>query len=537
MSRQTWDVVVVGGGITGAGIARDAAFRGLKVAVLEKNDWSSGTSSATSKLAHGGLRYLKTYEFSLVRESLRERRYLEIIAPHVVYPLPFIMPIYKQKFILTAGMILYDLLSYDKNRLGDPSKKLPHFKLLSRKRTIALEPGIHSDGLKGGALYYDCQNLYPDRVCLEFVRDAVHRGAMAANYAKVTHFTSHAGNVTGVAVEDVLNPAQSYTISGKLVINATGPWADLMFQNSPAKLPKSVRRSKGIHLVTRPLTNGHALVLETKTGRVFFVLPWRGYSIVGTTDVDYKGNPDDVHVTEKDRDDLIRELNEVYPSARLTADEVLYSYVGIRPLVEEVGKDTTEVSRKHELYDHEQWDRVKGLITVMGGKWTTTRELAEEVTDLAIKKLGREPVACTTRTPLDVGHIDNLQAYIDAQVEMWRGKADAALVRSLIEIYGTRYREVYERYVLDGAPLDQDVFAVGHDEYAMGQIRDAIDNEMTVRLDDLLCRRTGMGTLGLLSHERVVAICRYMATCYGWDEGRVADEIDRYYRSFAIVKD
>lgn len=556
MAEQNWDVIVIGGGISGAAIARDAAMRGLRVALFEKGDFSSGTSSATSKLAHGGLRYLKTGDFSLVRESLRERRYLEIIAPHGVYPLAFLLPIYHNKLLVTAGMLLYELFSFDKNRVSDPMKKMPSFKMLSAKQALKAEPGLNPDGLKGAAIYYDCQNIYPDRVALEFIRDALFHGASAANYAKVTELVIDRASQTaqGVRVSDLMAPASSFTVFGKLVINASGPWTDITLKDSQIALARGIRRSKGIHLITRPLTARHALVLETKaSGHVFFVLPWRGFSIVGTTDTDYGGEPDQVSVTEKDRDDLIRELNDAYPHAQLKKEEVLTSYVGIRPLIEELGKASTQVSRKHEIYDHEEQEgRLKGVMTVLGGKWTTSRALAEEVVDRILKKLTLPFVKCRTIAPVGVAHFGVYSDYLREELALWDqavrekkvGKGSdtlpvsPALVQTLIETYGTRYRELLERY---GASLearthgDNDCFSVGHQAYFTGQTVDAIENEMALTLDDVLRRRTGIGTLGDPGRERVRAICRRMADKLGWDAKRQTEEIDRFYRSFAIL--
>ncbi len=541
IAEREWDLLVIGGGITGAGILRDAAMRGLSAALLEKKDFSSGTSSATSKLAHGGLRYLKTLEFPLVRESLRERRLLSLIAPHGIYPLPFLLPIYKGRSIVQAGMWLYDLLSFDKGRVDDPSKRLPRFKMLSPAEALALEPGLKQEGLKGAALYYDSQNTYPDRICLEFIRDAMARGAAAANYATVTGFVTEHQRVCGVTFRDAEPGGHTYTARAKLCVNAAGPWADLLLKDTPISLPKAIRRSKGIHLVTRPLTHNRALVLESPfDGRIFFVLPWRGFSIVGTTDSTYDGDPDALKVTTADCNRLIEELNLAYPSARLRIEDVLFSYVGIRPLIEDLDKGaSTQVSRKHEIYDHEEKDKLAGLLTVMGGKWTTTRELAEETVNLALKRLGLAERPCSTDVPLDVARFGVFSHYLAQEITSWHGEAPRELIRTLIETYGTEYRRIYEQYGRRNSALksgDAEILPVGHDLYFFGQALHAAKEEMALHLDDFLLRRTGIGTLGDPGRASVEKLAARMGSALNWDHTRQAAEVIRYYDSFSIVE-
>ena len=292
MSATEYDLVVVGGGITGASVAWDAALRGLKVALLEKDDFAHATTAGSSKLVHGGLRYLVNGELKLVRESLRERRLWESNAPHMVHPLPFVLPTYgwgmAGPIVMGIGLTLYDLLSFDRNWLNDDDKKLPGFRRISKAKALDLVPSLPREGLTGAMIYYDCQMFAPERLCLECIEGAVEYGADAANYAEVTGFVSEAamGNgvrITGVEATDRLTGA-AHTIKGKLVVNAAGPWADRLMGFADETPARRLIRSKGIHIITRALTGENAVAIKSRIGGHFFVIPWRGHTIIGTTD-------------------------------------------------------------------------------------------------------------------------------------------------------------------------------------------------------------------------------------------------------------
>jgi len=323
MGSQTFDLAIIGGGITGACIARDATRRGLRVALVEKRDFSCGTSSASSKLVHGGLRYLQTFEFGLVRESLRERRVWEKIAPHMVYPLQFLLPVYGRgaRFFMNAGLTVYDLLSFDRNRLDDPDKHMPGHRGISAASALELEPRLKADGLAGAMLYYDCQMYSPERLGLECLIDAAEHGASIANYAEVVGFARDGLNIASIDVRDALS-GNITTIKANIVVNAAGPWADRllsMLENGPPS--HKLIRSKGIHLIVGPMTRGHALTVAHKGGH-FFVLPWRGHTIIGTTDSVFDGDPDDVHVGDAEIAAFLAFVNEGLPGANLKAKDV-----------------------------------------------------------------------------------------------------------------------------------------------------------------------------------------------------------------------
>ncbi|HEX5874076.1 MAG TPA: glycerol-3-phosphate dehydrogenase/oxidase [Pyrinomonadaceae bacterium] len=382
-SLTTYDVIIIGAGINGAGIARDAAMRGLKVLLLDKGDIAGGTSSASTRLIHGGLRYLEHFEFRLVRESLREREILLRIAPHLVRPLPIAIPIYKHgkrgRATIRAGMIAYDLLS--------TGKSLPRHRMLSRSETLKESPGLNPEGLLGSALYFDAQVEFPERLVSANVKSAKEHGAEVLTHAAVTKVLAENGNVTGVefSIEDETRSAHA-----GVVINAAGPWVDQVLERVPAESERLIGGTKGSHIVVPPFPGAskYGIYLEARSdSRPFFIIPWDGKYLIGTTDVRVEGDPDQVRTESWEIDYLISETNFAFPSARLTADQILFTYVGVRPL------PWTSNTRRHFIREH---PKLRNLFSIVGGKLTTYRSLAEECVDLIFRKLKRPSPHCTT---------------------------------------------------------------------------------------------------------------------------------------------
>jgi len=393
---RPFDVVVVGGGISGAAVAYDAASRGLSVALVEKQDFGCATSAATSKLIHGGFRYLANLEFGIVRESLSERRTMSNIAPNFVYPQPVIVAIYGSKLsdntkLIRTGMTLYHTLSLDKRATWDKSKKIPRSKMLKPKDVLRLEPNVRAEGLRGGGLIYDCLSLCPERLTLAFVKSAVKHGAQASNYVKVEGFLfSGSGRISGVRVRDLIKNRE-VEITGSLVINCGGPWADIILTSINDKgVGTKVRRSEGIHVITRKLVGDHMVACASKRGKPFFLLPWRGHSLIGTTDKEYIGDPDDYRVTRAAIEELLEDVNSGFGLEPLRYDDVLHSYGGLRPLVEDQTKGTRESSRRYEIYDAAK-DGSEGLITVAGGEIYHQQEFGRTRHGDGGRETGQEP--------------------------------------------------------------------------------------------------------------------------------------------------
>ncbi len=579
MAAKQYDLVVVGGGITGACIARDGALRGLSVALLEKRDFASATTGASSKLIHGGLRYLQNLELGLVRESLRERRIWSNTAPHLIDPLTFLMPItskkLKDRMVRAIGLTLYDWLAYDRNKLDDPEKSIPSHKKLSRKEVLEMEPGLESDDLSGAMVFHDYQMYSPERLALECIMSAAEAGADVANYAEVDSFLLEEGSITGVRVRDIVKAqgqpvpeknAQTkeeyplYEIHGHLVVNAAGPWADLLITEFQRKLNDKTEpshhliRSKGIHLLTRSLTRGHAVAVQHEHSH-FFILPWRGYSILGTTDTVYKGVPDEVHVSEKDIVNFLSVVNKGFPGANLRRSDVLYFYAGLRPIVDTSGIDEEKAeqharsadgkseesssytaSRAAEVVDHEEGEGLKGVVTVIGGKWTTSRGLAAKVVDLAATKLGKPAAACVTdHTPTYGGNVGRFAEFKKLAVEH-HSDLPQDVVENLAKNYGSRMEEVLELAEQDPKLLDRlsdrfpDIAA---------EVVYAVRNEMALTLDDVLFRRTGLGTIGTPGEAAVQRAADLMARELGWSNAERTIQANRavaHFTSWARTK-
>ena len=380
-SDRTVDLLVIGGGIVGAGIARDAALRGLSVALVEQDDLASGTSSRPTRLIHGGLRYLELFDFGLVRSDMRERETLLRIAPHLVFPLAFLLPLYRPspfyRLKLRLGMFLYDLLSLDKS--------LPKRKRLGRAGALAAEPNLDPDGLAGAWRFYDAQVPFVERLVIENALDAAAHGALILNHARATGYLREGLRVAGAVVEDRIGGA-SLDVRARVTVNATGPWLDETLAPLRPGARPVLRRTKGTHLVVPRATEQAHVLFAKRDGRLFFVLPWNGYTMVGTTDTDYAGDPGTAEASREDVEYLRTEASRAFPHAPF--DRIHFTWAGVRALVREEGVSAGEVSRKHKLYDHRRRDGIDGVLSVIGGKITAYRAIAEEVTDLVARRLG-----------------------------------------------------------------------------------------------------------------------------------------------------
>ena len=531
---ERFDVLVIGGGITGAALAYDAALRGLSVALVEKRDFGCATSSVTSKLIHGGFRYLANMELGLVRESLRERRTLENIAPNFVYPLPSLLCAHGSSWTNTLpairlGMAIYEALSYDKARTWDPHKALPRHAILSAEEAVAREPILPRAGLQGAGLQYDCQSLCPERLTLAFIRSAAAHGARVANHAAVEGFVRAPGRVRGAVVRD-LRTGRSHEVLAKVTVNCSGPWADLVLGLAQGGAgDKKLRRSEGIHLVTRPLVREHLLGFAGKRRGHFFLIPWRGHTLVGTTDKEYVGSPDEWRVTREAVDELLAEVNAVLGPDVVRREDVVHAFGGLRPLVDDPGKGVYESSRKYEVHDNGE-DGLNGLLTVEGGKYTTSRNLAEAAMRLVEVKLGRTPVPCETAHRRLVGcGIDDVEAFV-AQAQAVHPAFDPRSVDWIARHYGTDYGRVLALAAQEPAlarPLDADG-ELG------AQVAYAVRHELAYTLEDIVLRRTGLGTLGDPGAEALEAAATIAARELGWDDARTARELSSVRASWKL---
>lgn len=528
-----FDLIIVGGGITGATLAYEASLKGLKVALFEKGDFGGATSSATSKLIHGGLRYLKNLEFGLVRESLRERKILSNIAPNFVYPLPFMIPTFtslkSNKWVLMSGMLMYDWLSYDKGRTWDSSKKLSRFRVYSSKKTRKLESCVKNKGLTGSDVYYDCQNIFPERLTLAFLKSAEKLGAKISNYAKVVSFLKKDNKVQGVIVKDEINNTQGEFMA-PVVVNCAGPWADILIKSATiAETKHTIRRSEGIHIITKKLCNNHAVSVMTKSQRHVMVMPWRNHSLIGTTDKEYIGSPDDYKVSKQSIQDLLDDVNANYSFPKLNYDNVLFYYGGLRPLADTETENSYESSRKYEIFDNAD-EGLSGLLTVEGGKYTTSRQLAVKVMEKVCEKLKvKLPNVKSSERYLYGSEIKNLPDFINQLHNEYPG-FQYNTIDYVGKNYGTESREVF-KIAKDNSEMAE---VLNKDGEILAEVAYAIEKESALYLSDILFRRTGIGGLGHPGKDVLQKVASIAGKLLNWDKATLDAEIQRAEERFHL---
>jgi len=537
-TTEVYDVVVVGGGITGAGIARDAALRGLSVALFEKDDYASGTSSKSSKMIHGGLRYLEHGEFGLVFESVSERRVQGTVAPHLVRPLPFLIPIFEQNRVgletMNLGLWIYDTMALfrapkmHKTFRGDKAQKL--------------EPLLKTDDLRGALEYYDC---FTDdaRLVLENIVDAVGAGADCQSYTEVLSIEREreGDKVSAVLVRDRLTGAER-RVETRAVLVATGPWTDEVAKPFGLNFKSQLLRpTKGVHLVfpheRLPLKRA-VTIISPVDQRVMFAIPWRGRTVIGTTDTDFAGSADEVHADFDDVKYLCKSANDYFPSANFTPDDVIATWAGLRPLVNEDSEDESDVSREHQIFV-----RGDGVLLIAGGKLTTYRLMAKEMVKEAIKWLrGAGALADkklrrprTKRRPLPGA----------AGLKDPSGKGVKRLAKSLTRDYPIT-RELAEHLAWSyGVRAEKLAIAIGNDAslgermqpdlpYVWAEVEFAVNHDMARTVDDVLSRRVPLLLVGLDQGLDIAEqVADRVGALLGWSSETRAQEIARYRRTVA----
>jgi glycerol-3-phosphate dehydrogenase len=509
---QQYEMIVIGAGINGAAIAREAALAGLKVLLVERGDIGCGTSSASSRLIHGGLRYLEHAELGLVRESLLERERLLELAPHLVEPLELCIPIYRtarrKRWQIAVGLALYDLLS--------AGKSLPRRRMFGRDELLAHLPGLNPDGLVGGASYYDAQVRYPERLVVENVRDAVGHGATLKTYTRVTRVRVDGGRAVGVEWRSASGAGAA---AARLIVNAAGPWVDEVL--GPIRHTRLIGGTKGSHIVVPPFAGAPRSGVYVEAGadaRPFFILPWNGLVLIGTTDERYEGDPGGATIDARERAYLVAETERVFPGAAGLEGRVLYTHTGVRPLPYKPRGAEGAITRRHLVRRHRA---ARGLYSIVGGKLTTHRALAE---DVLAKLEGELP----RRVPHDVTRERPLPGALPAPER-------AELLEELRARFGGRQAErlarIYGRFAADIAALAAEpglAEPLGDNAVLTAELVYAVTHEWAVSLEDLLQRRTMAGLDADFGLNAAPAAADALTRLGIWDAARAEHELAAY---------
>jgi glycerol-3-phosphate dehydrogenase len=520
MSTQELDVLVVGGGVVGAGVALDATSRGLSTAIVEQRDFASGTSSRSSKLVHGGLRYLEMFDFGLVREALQERGLLLTrLAPHLVRPVPFLYPLHHtwERPYVGAGLILYDGLAM----AGKYDMGVPKHKHLFRRQVARMAPDLRTDELTGAIRYYDCQ-VDDARLVMNIARTAAAYGAHVASRTKVTGFLRENDRVVGATVRDLENDV-SYDVHAKVVINCAGVWSDEIQDLVGGKGALKVEASKGVHLVVPRDRIRSETGFITKTEKsVLFVIPWGRHWIIGTTDTPWDLDLAHPAASRADIDYVLRHVNKLLKDP-LDYDDVEGVYAGLRPLLKGETEPTSKISREHTVVAP-----VPGLVLIAGGKLTTYRVMAEDAVDVAVASLdGGARASITDRVPLLGAH--GFETRTNQRATLARASGlDLAQIDHLLGRYGGMIDEVLDLMLGDPALAEPLIHA---EDYLAAEVIYAVTHEGARHLDDVLTRRTRISIetfdRGTLS---AVQVAELMAGVLDWDPARTAEEVDHYLR-------
>ena len=547
LTEQQFDVLIVGGGIHGATAAFETSRAGFKTALIEKEDFSHATSANSLKIIHGGFRYLQHLNFKRMRESIRSRRELMRVAPNVVKKLPCIMPTYghglKGKEILSCALFINDLISYDRNYLIRPDNHIPSSMILTKEECLKRIKNIHQTNCNGAAQWYDAIATNTERLTLNFIRHAVQYGACVANYVKSLNAIVDNSQVVGVTAKDYFSD-EEFDIYSKTVVDATGPWSGKNLIPSDIRNIRKREWAKAINIIVKKeIFPGVAVGLEGRSEyrdqdavlkrqhRLYFFVPWRGYTMIGTSYKKANCKPDDFMVAVDDIREMIDEINGIYPAAEISDDDVTFYHGGMLPIKDGGSNAATNIQldKTSRIIDHEKKDGIKALLSIIGVKYTTAPQTAKKVVAY-ISKLIKSPVKINSPQLTDNFHDDS--DLIDRSSQVISGDSDETFLKHLIENYGNRYGKLL-KYIDEEPELARWVSL--NPPVTAAEIIFAVREEMALKLSDVAFRRTGIATAECPSTEILADIVEIMGKEYGWDEKRKKKEIEEVTCRFALI--
>ena len=542
LKDREFDVVIIGAGIYGATAAWEAASRGLSVALIDRGDFGGFTSANSLKTVHGGLRYLQTLDVARVRESIRERRILLKIAPHLVSPLCCVMPTYghlmKSKWVMRLGLLANDILSFDRNRGLDPERRIPAGKVISRQDCLGIVLGIDGTRVTGGAMWSDAQMASSERLLLSFILSAVQAGAVAVNYQEAVGFLLSRNRIHGVKVKDRLTGGET-EVRSKVVLNAAGGFVDTVLSKAiPGIARKKVQLSTAMNLVLgKRLLPGCAAGVTSrfshtrKDGRVFrgkrvlFFAPWGEFTLIGTHHRPYAGDPDGLAVTEEEIATFLHEASAAYPGTALQREDVTFFHKGFLPMDGlDSGTGEVRLTKHYRVHDHARENGVEGLVSVVGVKYTTARDVARKTVDILTGKLkGESGRSATHRTPLHGGDIQRFEKFQDKVAESAPFDLARKVTDRLTVHYGTDFPNVL-KFIEKNPELGGTV--PGSDRVIAAEIVHAVREEAAVKLADVILRRTNLGAAKHPGAECLEFCAGLMAKELGWDKSKIRREIE-----------
>jgi len=547
VAREKFDLVIIGGGINGIACARDAALRGLKTAVIERADFGGQTSSNSAKIAHCGMRYLQHLDIKRMRESIRERTALHQLAPHLVESQPFLMPLYghglKGKEVLSVYLKFYDYLSPERKRFEDDYRRVPDSGIFSKEKVIELVPGIDTKGLTGGACWYEGQMQNTERLSLSLLKSAAENGAQFLNYTEVLQISNQGMTIDGVTVKDLFTEEQIF-ISTRYVLNAAGPWANKIFDLTElAFKDHGIYASKAFSLLTRAVTERYALTFPirpmyedkkavvNKKSSLQFAIPWRSKTMFASLHLPCDETPENVTITEDEINSYLDCINEGFPGPNLKREDVHHVLWGIIPAEE---KGSAAPLKQYKIIDHKKEEGISGMGTVVGVKYTTSRDVAEKAIDMVMAQLNQEKPykhPQTKEIPVWGGDITLYGQFINEILNSYSDRLPEYILRNLIKTYGSKCHEILG--YIDSDPTLAE--PLPNSTVIAAQVIYAVRHEIAYRLSDVVLRRTDLGSHQYPGIDSLRACATLMAEELGWDQDRIESEIQAVKNAYIVI--